>query len=163
LDRAVAELDRAIQEQLHPFEPHIQLLTTIVGWQRRTAEVFLAETGADMRRFPTPAQLGSWARMCPANRESAGKHKPAGKKPGKTWLGQALTEAARSAANSKGTYLAAKYSRIARRRGPNRAAVAIAHTMLIIARHILTPVSPTKISARTGWASFATPSARPTI
>ena len=142
LDRAIAELDQAVQEQLRPFEPHIRLLTSIVGWQRRTAEVFLVETGADMSRFPTAAQLASWARMCPANHESAGKRKPVGKKPGKTWLGQALTEAARSAANSKGTYLSAKYSRIARRRGPNKAAVAIAHTMLIIAWHILTTAEP---------------------
>lgn len=142
LDTTIARLDEAIQDQLRPFDPHIELLVTIVGWQRRTAEVFLVETGADMTRFPSAAHLASWTRMCPANHESAGKHKPVGKKPGKTWLGGALIEASRSASRSKGTHFSAKYSRIARRRGPNKAAVAVAHAMVIAAWNILTTGEP---------------------
>jgi transposase len=138
LDAAIAELDADIAERLRPFDPHIDLLSTIVGWQRRTAEVFLAETGADMSRFPSAAHLASWSRICPANHESAGKHKPVSKKPGKTWLGEALIEAAQSAATSKGTYLSAHYRRLARRRGHNKAIVALAHTMLVTAWHMLT-------------------------
>jgi transposase len=138
LDATIAELDAAIAEQLGPFEAHIALLATMVGWQRRTAEVFLAETGADMTRFPTAAHLASWCRICPANHESAGKRKPVGTKPGKTWLGDALTEAAQSAARSKGTYFAAHYQRIARHRGHNKAIVALAHTMVVTAWHLLT-------------------------
>ncbi len=138
LDAAIAELDADIAERLRPFDPHIGLLSTIVGWQRRTAEVFLAETGADVGRFPTAAHLASWSRICPANHESAGKRKAVGKKPGKTWLGEALIEAAQSAATSKGTYLSAHYRRLAGRRGHNKAIVAVAHTMLVTAWHMLT-------------------------
>lgn len=142
LDTTIAELDQAIAEQLRPFAPAIDLLVTIVGWQRRTAEVFLAETGGDMGRFPTPGQLASWTRLAPGNHESAGRRRHVGTPPGHTWLGRALIEAARAAARTRGTYYAAKYRRIARRRGPNKAAVAIAHRMVTDAWHILTTGQP---------------------
>jgi transposase len=113
----------------------------MVGWPRRTAEVFLAETGADMTRFATAQQLASWSRMCPGNAQSAGKHRPVTKKPGKTWLGGALLEAAHAAIHTD-SYLAAYYRRIARRRGPNKAAVAVAHSMVVTAWHMLTSGEP---------------------
>jgi transposase len=142
LDTTIAELDQAIVERCRPFEPAIALLVTIVGWQRRTAEVFLAETGADMTRFATAEHLASWTRICPGNRESAGKRRPVTKKPGKTWLGRALLEAAHSAIRSKDSYFAAQYRRIAPRRGPNKAAVAVAHSMVVTAWHMLTNGEP---------------------
>src|SRR6266568_5281309 len=138
LDTTITELDQTIVERCRPFEPAIALLVTIVGWQRRTAEVFLAETGADMTRFATAQHLASWTRICPGNRESAGKRRPVTKKPGKTWLGRALLEAAQSAIRSKDSYFAAQYRRIAPRRGPNKAAVAVAHSMVVTAWHMLT-------------------------
>jgi transposase len=142
LDAAIAELDADIVEQLRPFEPHIVLLSTIIGWQRRTAEVFLAETGADMSRFPSPAQLASWTRICPASHESAGKRRDVGHHGQRTWLTRALIEAARAATLSRGSYYAAQYQRIARRRGPNKAAVAVAHSMVVTAWHMLNTGEP---------------------
>jgi transposase len=142
LDASIAHLDQAIAERCRPFEPAITLLVTIVGWQRRTAEVFLAETGADMTRFASAEHLASWTRICPANNESAGKRRSVTKKPGKTWLGRALLEAAHAAARTKNTYFAAQYRQIARRRGPNKAAVAVAHSMVVAAWHMLTNGEP---------------------
>jgi transposase len=142
LDTSISALSEEIAKCVRPFDPAIALLTTIIGWGPRTAEVFLAECGADMTRFPTAAHLASWTRICPANHESAGKRRPVTKKPGKTWLGRALIEAARAAARTKDSYFAAQYRQIARRRGPNKAAVAVAHSMVIAAWHILTTGEP---------------------
>jgi transposase len=133
LDASIASLDDAVRECVGPFEPAVQLLVSMVGWQRRTAEVFLAETGGDMTRFPTAGHLASWCRVAPANKESAGKRRAAGTKPGNTWLGRALIEAAQAASRTTGTYFAAQYRRIAPRRGPNKAAVAVAHSMVVAA------------------------------
>ncbi len=141
LDASVRTLDEAIAEQLRPFEPAIALLVGIPGWGRRTAEVFLAETGGDLTKFPTAAQLASWCRIAPGNNESAGRHRPV-KLGGRTWLGRALIEAARAASRTKDTYFAAQYRRIARRRGPNKAVVAVAHSMVIAAWHVLTTGEP---------------------
>ena len=76
--------------------------------------------------------------MCPGNNESAGKHKAISKKPGKTWLGRALIEAAKAAARTNGTYFGAQYRQLSRRRGPNKAAVGVANSMVVTAWHILT-------------------------
>jgi transposase len=137
LDAAIAEVSAQITERLRPFEPELQRLVTIPGVGRRTAEVLLAEIGTDMRRFPTPAHLASWAGMCPGNDESAGKRRSGKTRKGSPWLRSALIEAARAAGRSKQTYLAAQYHRLAARRGTKRAAVAVGHTILVIAYHLL--------------------------
>ena len=142
LDESIAALDDSIEEHLRPFEPAIELLCSIVGWQRRTAEVFWAETGGDMTRFPSGAHLASWCRVAPGNRESAGKHRHVGTGPGSTYLGRALIEAAKAASRTKGTYFAARYRRIAARRGPNRAAMAVAHSMVVVAWNMLNTGEP---------------------
>ena len=137
LDRSIATLTEQITERLGPFEPAVALLCTIPGVSRLTAEVIIAETGGDMARFPTPQQLCAWAGVAPANHESAGKRRSGGTRPGGQWLRRTLIESARSAARTRDTYLAAQYRRIARRRGPNKAAVAVAHSILNAAWHML--------------------------
>jgi transposase len=107
-----------------------------------TAEVIVPETGADMARFPSAAQLAAWAGVAPANHESAGKRRPAGTRQGGRWLRNALIEAAKAAARTKNTYLAAKYRQVAGRRGPNKATVAVAHAITIAIWHMLTTGQP---------------------
>jgi transposase len=137
LDGQIDALGDEIVERLRPFQGAVDLLCTIPGVSRLTAEVIVAETGADMARFPSPHALAAWAGVAPAAHESAGKRRPAGTRKSGRWLREALIEAARAAARTKGTYLAARYQHIARRRGPNKAAVAIAHAMVIAAWHML--------------------------
>lgn len=137
LDRSITTLTEEICARLVPFVPKVRLLTSIPGISEVTAQVIVAETGADMSRFPTPGHLCAWAGVAPASHESAGKRRPAGTRHGSPYLRRALVEAARAAARTKGSYYSAFYSRIARRRGPNKAAVAVAHSMLETAWHLL--------------------------
>ena len=113
------------------------LLVTIPGVSYRTAQVILAEIGADMSRFPTAGHLASWAGMCPGNNESAGKHRSGRIRHGSKWLRKALIESGQAAARSKDTYLAAQYAQIRSRRGSQRAAVAVGHSILVIAWHLI--------------------------
>lgn len=138
LDASISQLSEEVVERTGPFEAAIALLETIPGVSRITAEVIVAETGADMSRFPTAGHLCAWAGVAPANNESAGKHRPAGTRKGQRWLRRHLIEAARAASRTKGTYLAAHYRRIRRHRGDNKAIVAVANTILGIAWHLLT-------------------------
>ncbi|MGH3536669.1 MAG: IS110 family transposase [Acidimicrobiales bacterium] len=138
LDAAIANLTAEITSRLAPFDPAVIILTSITGVSRTTAEVMIAEMGTDMTRFPTAGHLCAWAGVAPASHESAGKRRPAGTRHGSTWLRRALIEAARAASRTKGSYFCAQYSRIARRRGPNKAAVAVAHSILDVAWHLLT-------------------------
>lgn len=140
IDQANATIDEltdAVEEILDPHEAAVQLLIGIPGVHNRTAQVILAEIGTDMSRFPTAGHLASWAGMCPGNNESAGKHRSGRTRHGSKWLRIALVEAAHAAARAKGTYLAAQYHRIRGRRGPGRAAVAVGHSILVIAWHLL--------------------------
>ena len=137
LDQAIATLTAAITERLVPFEAAVAVVVSLPGISRRTAEVIVAETGADMSRFGTPGQLCAWAGVAPASYESAGKRRPAGTRHGSQWLRHALIEAARAGVHTKNSYYAAQYARIARRRGPNKAAVAVANSMLSTIWHLL--------------------------
>ena len=137
LDAVIAEVSAEIAERLRPFAEDLERLATIPGVGPRTAEVLLAEIGTDMSRFPTSAHLASWAGMCPGNDESAGKRHSGKTRKGSPWLRSTLIEAARAAGRSKRTYLAAQYHRLAARRGSKRATVAVGHTILVIAYHLL--------------------------
>jgi transposase len=138
LDATIAGLDEEITARLGPFRAAVALLQTIPGVGPAVAETIVAETGADMSRFPTPGHLAAWAGVAPANHESAGKRRHGGTRHGSTWLRRTLMEAAKAAGRTKGTYLGAQYHQIAKRRGPNKATVAVAHTILVAAWHMLT-------------------------
>jgi transposase len=137
LDAQIARLDAEVAARLRPFEAELARLDGIPGIGRRTAEVVLAEIGTDLRRFPTAQHLASWAGMAPGNKQSAGKRLSGRTRKGNRWLRAALVEAAHGAARTKGTYLAAQYRRLAARRGAKRAAVAVGHSLLVIAYHLL--------------------------
>lgn len=137
LENQIEALDKHIAEKMRPFEVELQLLDTIDGVDRRTAENLLAETGADMSQYPSAGNLASWAGMCPGNNESAGKRKTGKTAQGNKWLRRTLTQAAWAATRTKGTYLAAQYRRLAARRGKKRAVVAMGHTILVAAYAML--------------------------
>jgi transposase len=136
LDELIADLDAQIAERLRPFDAVIDRLDTIPGVGRRTAEVIVAEIGPEVSRFASAAQLASWAGLCPGNHESAGKRKSGKTRRGNRYLRAALIEAANAAARTK-TYVAAQYHRLVPRRGQAKASVAVAHTLLVIAYHLL--------------------------
>src|SRR6266536_1715261 len=137
LDETIERVSSQIAERLCPFDESLANLDAIPGVGRRTAEILLAEIGTDMTRFPSPAQLASWAGMCPGHAESAGKRHGSKTRKGSPALRHALTEAAHAAARSKNTYLAAQFRRLAARRGAKRAAVADGHSILSIVWHLL--------------------------
>ena len=116
---------------IEPFRSFRDLICTIPGIGGYTADVVVAETGADMTRFPTAQHLASWAGTTPGNNESAGKVKSRRTRPGNPHLQGALGTAAMSISHTRNTYLAAKYRRIATRRGPLRANVAVQRALLV--------------------------------
>jgi transposase len=126
----ITELNARIEVAMEPFQSFCGLIGTIPGIGQRCTEVIVAETGADMDIFPTAAHLASWAGTCPGSNESAGRVKSTATRPGNPYLKAALGAAALSVAHSHGTYLAAKYRRIAARRGPKKALVAVEHALL---------------------------------
>ncbi len=136
--RAIGELTARIEVVIEPFRRARDLIVTIPGISTLVSDVIIAETGADMTRFPTAAHLASWAGTCPGSNESAGRIKSTRTRPGNPYLKGALGIAAMSAARSHDTYLAAKYRRIATRRGPVKAVVAVEHAMLVAIWNMLT-------------------------
>ena len=137
LDEAIGRLSEGIDRLIAPFEPEIELLDTIPGVDRRTAETLIAEIGVDMARFGNSARLASWAGLCPGLDESAGKRRSGRTRKGSKWLGTALAEAAEAAGRSKGTYLGAQFQRLRGRLGHAKARKAVAHSILVAAFHIL--------------------------
>lgn len=137
LEGLIGRLGARVEEVLGPFADAVERLTTIPGVSQRVAEVVVAEIGTKMEQFPTAGHLASWAGLCPGNHESAGKRQSGRTTKGDRWLRTILVQAAWAASRSKGTYLAAQYQQLARRRGRKRALVAVAHTLLGIIYRLL--------------------------
>ena len=145
LEAAMARLDEQIDvlfatntsEAGIPFAQARDHLDTIPGVAKRAAEAIIAEIGVDMARFPTAGHLASWAGMAPGNNITGGKRGSGRTTNGDIWLGQILNQCAWSAARTRDTYLSAQYWRLARRIGKKKAAVAVGHSILVIAWHLI--------------------------
>jgi len=139
LTTMIEVLDHRIEEVVDPFAEPLRLLRSIPGIGERAAQVIISEIGVDMSRFPTAAHLASWAGLCPGNNESAGKHKSGRTRKGNVEVRTILTECAWSAGRT-GTYVGAQFRRMHRRfgkTGGGKAAIAIAHTLIVIIWHVL--------------------------
>jgi len=137
LDESIATVSEEVEGRLAPYAAQLRQLDTIPGINRRTAEVLIAEIGVDMSVFPSDRHLASWAGICPGNNESAGKHKSGTIRKGSRWLRMGLIEAAAAAVRTKDSALRARYLRVMRHRGHNKAVVAVAHAMLRAVYHLL--------------------------
>lgn len=137
LERHIAAFDARIQELLAPFRDAVARLITIPGVSRVSAEVILAEIGSDMTPFPTAGHLLSWAGLVPRLDESAGKRRSTRVRKGAPWLKPVLVQCAWGAARTKGTYYQAQFFRLKSRRGPKKAAIAVAASLLTAAYHML--------------------------
>jgi transposase len=145
VEASLTELDEVIAAKCAPWAHQIELLQTIPGVGEKVAQVIVAETGADMSRFPSAGHLAAWAGVAPAIYESAGKRSPSGKRHGNKWLTAMLVEAAGAVGRMNGSnYLSAQHARLAKRRGTGRAQVAVAHSILVSAWHMLTKDEPYK-------------------
>jgi transposase len=142
LDETLARFDAQIQDACRPFEEAVELLDTIPGLSRQTAETLVAEMGSDMSRFPDADHLAAWAGVAPGNNESAGKHYSGKTRKGNKVLRTSLVQAAHAAVKVKDTYLAAQYHRLAGRRGKKKAIGAVAHSILVIAYYMLLRKEP---------------------
>jgi transposase len=139
LSATIEELSARIEAEMRPFAPQIERLVTIPGVKKTTAEVITAETGADMTRFRTPANLASWAGVCPGHHESAGRQRSGKRRHGNRWLGGALGTAAMAAGRTRErTYLGARYARLVPRLGKQKTIVAVEHSILTAVWHMLT-------------------------
>ena len=146
LEGAIAELDERVDALIAehtseagvPFARARDRLDTIPGVGQRAAEGIIAEIGADMTRFPTAAHLASWAGVCPGSNITGGKRGSGTTTHGDVWLLDILTQCAWAAARTRDTYLSAQFWRLARRIGKKKAAIAVAHSILVICWHLLT-------------------------
>jgi transposase len=137
LEEEITTFDDRIREVTDPFADALALLDTAPGINRRTAENLLAEVGADMTVFPSAKHLASWAAICPGQYESAGRQPRGTIRKGNRWLRRALTQAALAGTRKKSSYAGAQFRRLAKRRGKQRAIIAVAHSLLVAIYYIL--------------------------
>jgi transposase len=137
LDKAIASIEAEVGDSLAPFRVAAKRLTTIPGVSDIAAAVIVAEIGIDMSRFPSAAHLISWATLCPRSDESAGKRRSTRTRPGAPWLKTLLVQCAWCATRAKGTYLRSQFLRLKARRGPKKAIVAVAASILTAVFYML--------------------------
>jgi transposase len=137
LESTVAELDARITEKINPYHAQVRLLAGIPGVDQLIAAHIIAEIGVDMSVFGTAGRLSAWAGVCPGNYESAGKRQGGATRKGNVSLKTALITAAIGASRTRGTYLKDKFYRLRARCGAMKAAMAIAHKILVAVFHIL--------------------------
>lgn len=141
-DQRIAATEKRVDERLEPYREEHELLRSIPGVDWSVGATMIAEHGVDMTKFGSAERLSAWSGTAPGNNESAGKRRRAGMRKGNTHLKAALYTAAVAASRTRNTYLRDKYHRLKARRGPGRAAGAIAHKISIAAFHILTTHKP---------------------
>lgn len=137
LERDIVEMDTRIDAKLEPYREQFARLQKIPGVDRVSAATIIAELGVDMTIFPSERHAAAWAGVAPGNHESAGKKKRETTRKGNPHLTTALVQAAVCAARTKGTYLRSKYWKLVPRTGKKRAAMAIAHKILVAAYFML--------------------------
>jgi transposase len=137
LEATITAFDVRIEAALAPFRDAIQRLKEVPGLSETSAQILIAEIGLDMSQFPTAGHLLSWAGLVPRLDESAGKRRSTRVKKGAPWLKPVLVQCAWSAARKKNSYFQAQFLRLKARRGPKKAAVAVAASLLTTAYHML--------------------------
>jgi transposase len=137
LQAALDEIDREVGERLEPFRVSAERLTEIPGISDVVAAAIVSEIGVDMSRFQTSAHLIFWAGLCPKNDESAGKRRSTRLRKGSPWLKTLLVQSAWCATRAKNTYLQAQFLRLRAQRGPKKAIMAVAASILTAAYHML--------------------------
>jgi len=137
LDAAIAKIDREVEAAIAPFRTAVEQVSSVPGVKNLAALQIISEIGTDMSRFPSDANLVSWACICPRSDESAGKRRSTRIRKGSPWLKTVLVQSAHSAVRMKGTYFQALFHRIRSRRGVKKAIVAVAASMLTAIYHML--------------------------
>jgi transposase len=137
LDAAITGIDQEVNSHSEPFRAAIERLSAIPGFSPLSAKVLVSEIGIDMSRFPSEANLISWAGLCPKNDESAGKRRSNRMKKSPRWLKTTLIQCAWAATRKKGSYLQSQYLRLRSRRGSKKAIGAVAASILTVAYHML--------------------------
>ncbi|MCK5090676.1 MAG: IS110 family transposase [Hyphomicrobiaceae bacterium] len=137
LDASIAAIDQQVEAGIAPFRTAVDLVTSVPGVGSLGAQVIVSEIGTDMGRFPSDGHLISWAGICPRNDESAGKRRSNRLRKGAPWLKTTLVQCAWAAVRKKDSYLQAQFHRIKSRRGPKKAIMAVAASILTAIYHML--------------------------
>ena len=130
VEKQILRLDEEIDRHLAPYQKQMELLQTIPGIAKTASEEVLAEIGPDMSPFEDDGKLASWSGICPGNNESAGKKFSTKRRKGNPHLVSTLVQSAWASTRTKGSHFKARYHRIKVRRGPQRAVMAVGHTLL---------------------------------